>query len=164
MYLSTKHIVSQIAHTRIKINLPQELDLVQGLVKVVLVVLDNLEANDVARVEVHRLHSLGERRAAEVLGQFVPPRDDVADAHGEILLLLEPRAVQPVDDWQTKRQIRFIRAALVVVREAHFVPSSVRIGVHDVLLLVADVTVRPGRVQRTPRVDTLHLRLNLGVE
>ena len=141
------------------VDVPQQLDLVQGLVEVVLVVLHNLEADDVAGVEVHSLHSLGERGASEVLRELVPPGDDVADSNREILLLLEARAVQPVDDWQVERHKRLIRVILLLVLVLHLIVADVReaIAGEIILALVAEVTVRPRRVERfaTPHLHAL---------
>mmetsp|Transcript_33345 Transcript_33345/g.107263 ORF Transcript_33345/g.107263 Transcript_33345/m.107263 type:complete len:259 (-) Transcript_33345:260-1036(-) len=73
----------------------QELDLVERLVEEVLVVLDDLDANHLARVQVEALHRLGEGGRAEVLLDLVARRDQRVQPDREVLILLEagPRAL-----------------------------------------------------------------------
>mmetsp|Transcript_27830 Transcript_27830/g.70053 ORF Transcript_27830/g.70053 Transcript_27830/m.70053 type:complete len:228 (-) Transcript_27830:751-1434(-) len=81
----------------------QEFDLVHGLVKEVLVVFDDLDANHAVRLHVVALHRLGKGRAPQVLHQLVPAGDDAIDAHGELLFFLEARAVFAKDHLKVEK-------------------------------------------------------------
>ena len=56
----------------ILIDVPKELDLIDGLVHVILVVLDDLHANHLLRLNVEHLDCLREGGRAEVLKNLVP--------------------------------------------------------------------------------------------
>mmetsp|Transcript_27575 Transcript_27575/g.68551 ORF Transcript_27575/g.68551 Transcript_27575/m.68551 type:complete len:245 (-) Transcript_27575:283-1017(-) len=70
----------------------EQLDLVERLVKEVLVVLDDLNAHHLARVKVEALHCLGEGGGSQVLLHLVPRGDQRVDADREVLVLLEASA------------------------------------------------------------------------
>ena len=81
-----------------RVDVTQQLDLVQGLVEVVLVVLDDLEADQASSGGVQGLHRLREGRRPEEVGHLVAARYELVAARGEVLRVLEARAAAAVHD------------------------------------------------------------------
>ena len=76
----------------LRVDVAQQLDLVERLVQEVLGVLDDLEAHVVARDEVRARERAREGRRPNVVDNAVAARDDAAHGRLELLVLLEARA------------------------------------------------------------------------
>mmetsp|Transcript_110515 Transcript_110515/g.330636 ORF Transcript_110515/g.330636 Transcript_110515/m.330636 type:complete len:239 (+) Transcript_110515:886-1602(+) len=70
---------------------PEQLYLINGLIKDVLVILDYLHAGQRVGVQVNALHCMGEGGGADVLQDAKPRSDDGVWLHRELLCLLKAR-------------------------------------------------------------------------
>mmetsp|Transcript_58882 Transcript_58882/g.170820 ORF Transcript_58882/g.170820 Transcript_58882/m.170820 type:complete len:212 (-) Transcript_58882:1090-1725(-) len=95
----TPHFINVAA---IPIDQLKQLDLVKGLVHIILVVLDNLHADHLARVQVEALHGPGEGSRPQVVQHLISSRNDAVDLDRELLDLFESRAVPFVHDTQVE--------------------------------------------------------------
>mmetsp|Transcript_22157 Transcript_22157/g.53016 ORF Transcript_22157/g.53016 Transcript_22157/m.53016 type:complete len:397 (+) Transcript_22157:1153-2343(+) len=109
------------------VHVLQQLDLVQGLVKVVLVVLDDLEADEHPGLEVQRLDRSAERRGAEVVQYLVPPGDAVVDPDREVLRLLEAGVAPAVYDGEAEDLVPLLDLLRVVLHH-HIVGPADGLG------------------------------------
>ena len=75
------------------------------LVEEVLVVLDDLDAHELAGVQVDALHRLGEGGAPQVLAHLVARGDERVDPYGEVLVLFEARPPTLVHDLEVERLV-----------------------------------------------------------
>lgn len=100
------------------IDVPQKLDLVNRLVKVVFVVLDDLHAHHLLSVDVVALDSLAECSRAQVLHHLVPSGYNRVDHDWEVFRLLEAgllsvkhhsQAITVINDL-----VKFCRVELVI--------------------------------------------------
>mmetsp|Transcript_126574 Transcript_126574/g.269976 ORF Transcript_126574/g.269976 Transcript_126574/m.269976 type:complete len:387 (+) Transcript_126574:721-1881(+) len=73
----------------IHIDVLQQLDLIQGLVEEVLVVLDDLHADHLVVLQIKALNSSREGSRSKVLKNLIPRSDHCVHANGELLRLLE---------------------------------------------------------------------------
>mmetsp|Transcript_5455 Transcript_5455/g.16157 ORF Transcript_5455/g.16157 Transcript_5455/m.16157 type:complete len:242 (-) Transcript_5455:140-865(-) len=81
--IQTEHAV--LVNVPVHINVLQQLDLVERLVKKVLVVLDDLHANHLVVLQVQALDCAREGRGPQILEDLVPRGDDGVHLDGELL-------------------------------------------------------------------------------
>ena len=82
------------------LEIVQQHDLVQTLIEEVLVVLDDLDADHLAGMQIQALDRLRERRRAEILLHLIPCRNQRMQPDGEILVLLKAGTPPLMDDLQ----------------------------------------------------------------
>ena len=93
----------------------QELDLAQALVKKVLVVANDLDADHPTHPHVEALDGAAEHARAQVFDDAVPARDHCPDVDREIDGFLQPISPRIEDDLQVEVVQRVLGVVVVVV-------------------------------------------------
>ena len=82
------------------VDVTQQLDLVDRLIKVVLVVFNDLHAHHLFRMDVVALDGLGESSAAEILNDLIATGDNAVDNNWEVFGLFEASFLPIKNDTQ----------------------------------------------------------------
>ena len=102
----------------IGVDVSQELNFVNRLVEVILVVLDNLHAHHLLRVDIVALNSFRERSASQVFDDLVTASNDAVDNDREVFGLLETSLFPIKDNSQlvaiVDDIVKFCRVELIV--------------------------------------------------
>ena len=127
--------------------LPEQLDLVNGLVNKVLVVLDDLQAAVEIPLQILHVHALGERGRPQKLHDSISPGNQGPNHNWEILRILESRSfsvdvhckrkrvVNGLFDFQGQKRVE-ARHELSFVQETNRFFIRVQIGFGDIGLQI----------------------------